>query len=240
MEKLLSFNLDEEIAKGNRSVIMDDGDDDVYDDDEITVVTDDSDVDLDRYDILSEEEVDEALERQAPSAFEQWQRYPEDVQRIYPEEWSNAGMTEHRYKGTIEWGAYYRANPEKFAKDYLGIVLLLFQESLLWEMFSTNSYSFYGSRGIGKSFIVAIYAVIKCILYPGAKVLISSMTRKQAELIITEKILGHLMHVSPNLWREIKREGQNYYDKQLGQMKFHNGSTIQVTNSGVTEALRIV
>ena len=44
-----------------------------------------------------------------------------------------------RYESVMEgaaiWGAFYRANPDKFAEDYLHIQLRLFQRILLAMMF---------------------------------------------------------------------------------------------------------
>ncbi len=57
-------------------------------------------------------------------------------------------------------------------------------------------------RGMGKSFLIAIFVVIRCILYPGTKVVITSGTRGQS-INVLEKIQTELMPVSPNLRNEI-------------------------------------
>lgn len=70
-------------------------------------------------------------------------------------------------KGVAEWCAYYRSNPHRFAHDYLHLNLHLFQKILIVMMNWSTTTTFIGSRGIGKTFLSAIFCVIRCILYPG-------------------------------------------------------------------------
>lgn len=78
------------------------------------------------------------------------------------------------------------------------------------------------ARAISKSFITSIYACAVCCLYPNSKVLVTALTKKQAGLLITEKVEKELMAMSPNLNREIKKisTGQNAIE-----VIFHNGSS---------------
>ena len=73
-----------------------------------------------------------------------------------------------------------------------------------------------------KSFITALYACCVCILYPNSKVLVSALTKKQAGLLITEKIEKELMAMSSNLKREIKKISTN---QNSIEVVFHNGSS---------------
>ena len=73
-----------------------------------------------------------------------------------------------------------------------------------------------------KSFITALYACCVCILYPNSKVLVSALTKKQAGLLITEKIEKELMVLSTNLKREIKKISTN---QNSIEVVFHNGSS---------------
>lgn len=43
--------------------------------------------------------------------------------------------------------AYYRANPHRFAKEYLGIELRLFQKILIFMMNISTNFMFLASRG---------------------------------------------------------------------------------------------
>lgn len=69
--------------------------------------------------------------------------------------------------GAALWCAYYRENPHRFAHDYLHLNLHLFQKILLVMMNWSSTTVFIGSRGIGKTFLSAVFCVIRCVLYPG-------------------------------------------------------------------------
>ena len=64
---------------------------------------------------------------------------------------------------------------------------------------------FIACRGIGKSFLSAIYCVTRCILYPGTKVCIASGTRGQA-INVLEKIIYELKPASAELRAEINEK----------------------------------
>lgn len=49
--------------------------------------------------------------------------------------------------GAALWGAFYRANPEKFVEDYLHIRLKRFQKIVLVMMFWSNVFVFIACRG---------------------------------------------------------------------------------------------
>lgn len=83
-------------------------------------------------------------------------------------------------EGVGVWTAYYRERPHKFAEDYLHLDLKLFQKILLVAMNISTIFIMIAARGIGKSFISAVFCVIRCILYPGTKICIASGTRGQA------------------------------------------------------------
>lgn len=83
------------------------------------------------------------------------------------------------------------------------------------------------ARGLSKSFIISIFAVTRCILYPNTKVIIASGQKSQSRLIITEKIEKELMQY-PNVAREIKQVKTSANDAKV---IFHNGSTIEAVTS---------
>lgn len=49
-----------------------------------------------------------------------------------------------------ERAGYYRANPHRFVKDYLGLSLRLFQKILLYAMMHYDCFYYIASRGQGK------------------------------------------------------------------------------------------
>lgn len=131
-------------------------------------------------------------------------------------------MDKKRREGTKLWASFYRANFHRFAEDYLGIKLKLFQMFLLFLMNHFLFFMYLAARGQGKSFIIAVYCVCRCILYPNSKILISSGVKNQAKLIITQKI-KELERLFPNVRREIKTIKDS---NQECMVEFHNTSTI--------------
>ena len=84
--------------------------------------------------------------------------------------------------------AFYRENPHRLAKDYLNIQSLrIFQEIDLYAMMHHNHFMFIAARSLGKTWLTALFCVIRAILYPGTKIVIASGTKKQANEVL-EKI----------------------------------------------------
>lgn len=123
--------------------------------------------------------------------------------------------------------SYYRANPQRFASDYLKINLKWFQVIILWVMFHCNYVMYLAARGQGKSFLLAIYCVIKCILYPGTVIAVASKTRKQGAEIL-EKIQTILIPTSPYLKAEIENFVFNVTE---GEIFFRNTSDIKLVTA---------
>lgn len=131
--------------------------------------------------------------------------------------------------GAALWGAYYRANPEKFSEDYLHLRLKRFQKILLVMMFWSNTFVFIAARGLGKTFLSAIYCVIRCILFPGTRICVASGTRGQAILCL-EKIIQELKPKSAELRAEID-EKETKVNNTIGQIVFKNTSVIKVVTA---------
>lgn len=125
----------------------------------------------------------------------------------------------------IHWITFYRRNLNRFASHYLGLGLHLYQHIIIYLMGLYPSFCIIAARSAAKSFIIAIYACCKAILYPGSKIVIASGTKRQSKLIVSEKIKIELMNASPNLKKEIDRIQDNQNDTIVF---FHNGSTITV------------
>ena len=49
--------------------------------------------------------------------------------------------------GVRKWASFYRANPHRFAEDYLGVTLKLFQKILLYMMNISNFFCYIAARG---------------------------------------------------------------------------------------------
>jgi len=89
--------------------------------------------------------------------------------------------------------------------------------------------AFIGSRGIGKSFLSAVFCVIRCILYPGTKICIASGTRGQS-INVLEKIILELKPNSPELAAEID-EKETKINGTNAQIVFKNSSYIKVVTA---------
>lgn len=141
----------------------------------------------------------------------------------------NMTKSEKLMEGVSEWTSFYRANPHRFAIEVLGASLKEFQQILLWQMFHNNYSMIMAARGLGKTWLTALYVVIRCILYPGTKVVIASGVKAQALKIVTEKI-PELEIMAPMISREIKdvKTSTNSDDPNV---LFHNGSWIKVVSS---------
>lgn len=131
--------------------------------------------------------------------------------------------------GAALWGAYYRANPDKFVKEYLHLNLRIFQKILLVMMFWSNVFVFIATRGIGKTFLSAIYCVTRCILYPGTRICVASGTRGQAILVL-EKVIQELVPRSEELKSEIDWK-ETKINNTVGQVYFKNTSVIKVVTA---------
>lgn len=139
-----------------------------------------------------------------------------------------------RYQKVLEgiaiWGSYYRANIDIFVEEYLQLDFLKwFQMMLLVMMDRARVFVWIAARGMGKSFLIAIFVVVRCILYPGTKVVITSGTRGQSVNVL-EKIQTELMPVSPNLRKEIDMANSKF-SGQDAKIMFKNSSYIKVVTA---------
>ena len=127
------------------------------------------------------------------------------------------------------WCGYFRANPSRFIEMWIpSIKLKPFQKILLWAMAHNDMAVLIASRGLGKTYILAMYGVFKCINYPGTHMVCVSHTFKQGREIIL-KITDDFMLKSPLLRNEIDSYsiGQNEC-----AIRFKNGSWMRVAIAG--------
>ena len=86
------------------------------------------------------------------------------------------GMTKSQEDAFCDWMSFYRDNPHIFAKEFLGVRLFPFQVFLLWAMNKYSFFTYIAARGQGKSFLIAIYCVVRAILWPDTNVVLASGT----------------------------------------------------------------
>ena len=125
----------------------------------------------------------------------------------------------------MHWITFYRRNPSRFVEHYFGVTLHLYQHIILYLMELVPSFCIVAARSAAKSFLIAIFACKEAILRPGARIVVASATKKQARLIVSEKIKKELIPKSPLLEREIDgfKDNQNEIE-----VTFKNGSSIVV------------
>lgn len=136
--------------------------------------------------------------------------------------------------GVAYWGTFYRENPQRFVKDYLNIQLKDFQKILLYEMMHENYTMFWASRGLGKTWLTALFCVVRCILYPKTKICVASTTRQQANEVLS-KIEDDFMKNYGWGSAMLRSEIDNW---AIGQnnafIDFRNGSWIKVVTASDT------
>lgn len=132
----------------------------------------------------------------------------------------------------MKWVGYWRRNPQIFVRDYLGINLKLYQKILFYMMNKSDFFMYIAARGQGKSFLVALYCIVRCILYPGTKIVIASGTKGQAANIITQKIVD-FYDQSPAVRYEIGNKKDNIKTSvNEARVDFKGGSHIYAATSG--------
>ncbi|MBU7316135.1 terminase large subunit domain-containing protein [Paenibacillus oleatilyticus] len=126
------------------------------------------------------------------------------------------------------WASFYRNNIHRYIEDYFGVRLHTFQKIILFLISKNSFFLWWASRGIGKSFIVALYCLAMASLKPGIPIVVASGTKNQARAVITLKIDKELRLKYPNIAREIKQV-KTGADECV--VILHNGSTISAVAS---------
>ena len=137
-------------------------------------------------------------------------------------------MERQRINRLKSWVTFYRKNPCFFIEHYLGIHLYPYQRFWVNLMPRCTEFVSIASRASAKSWLIGVYSMARCILYPGTTIAIASSTKAQAGLIISEKC-KLLANEHPNLNREISRIVTN---QNKWEITFKNGSKINVVVSG--------
>jgi hypothetical protein len=141
---------------------------------------------------------------------------------------SEKEMTKQKRDRIKSWVTFYRNNPSYFVEHYMGVQLYAYQRFWLNLMARSTEFVGIASRASAKSWLIAVSAIARCILYPGTTVALASSTKAQAGLIISEKCRS-LRDEHPNIARECSNLVSN---QNQWRMDFFNGSKINVVVSG--------
>lgn len=128
------------------------------------------------------------------------------------------------YEAWTQFISYYRYYVDAFAVDVLGIKLFPFQRLILRAMGRYQNSLLIACRGLGKSFIVAVFYICVAILYPNIKLGISSGNSQQSRNVIIQKIKGELAKIEA-VAREISFPIKTGMDDCV--VEFKNGSEIR-------------
>lgn len=128
------------------------------------------------------------------------------------------------YEAWTQFISYYRYYVDAFAVDVLGIKLFPFQRLILRAMGRYQNSLLIACRGLGKSFIVAVFYICVAILYPNIKLGISSGNSQQSRNVIIQKIKGELAKIEA-VAREINFPIKTGMDDCV--VEFKNGSEIR-------------
>lgn len=128
------------------------------------------------------------------------------------------------YEAWTEFFSYYRYYIDEFAIDILGVDLFPFQRVISRAMGRGQFSVLIACRGIGKSWIVALFYICVSILYPNVKCGIASGNSQQARNVIIQKIKGELSK-NETIAREINFPIRTGADDCY--CEFKNGSEIR-------------
>lgn len=132
-----------------------------------------------------------------------------------------------RRERLIDWITFYRRNIHRFIEHYFGISLHPYQILWVYLMGISDSFVAICSRAVGKTWILAVFACARAVLYPNSEIVVVSSTKEQAGVIVSDKIAS-LRNDYPNLAREISNVVTNM---NKWQVDFVNGSVIKIVAS---------
>ena len=146
------------------------------------------------------------------------------------------GLSEERVRACIpvarKYIAFWREYPDLFV-DFLvkknnpeNFHLFYYQRVFLRAaMRYKYTYAVF-PRAYSKSFLAALILILRCILYPGAKLFVTSGGKEQASSILKAKV-QELCHLIPALHEEIDwRRGKTMEGKDYVRYVFKNGSVL--------------
>lgn len=139
---------------------------------------------------------------------------------------------------------YYRRNPCIACEDLLGVQLLDSQKWILMNSWNAQFNCWACSRNFGKSFLIAIMAILKAILYENQNIYIVSSVGAQAketfikiqEIILREgrtaESIGSLKEYVANETTKNPTNKDGFkHNPESYSVSFYNGSSIFTLNS---------
>lgn len=127
-------------------------------------------------------------------------------------------LQEEKEANVVDWCTLFRYNWDIFAEFYLKIPLKPYQRAALHEIGVSDTFFWRAGRNGAKSFITALAALIKILLYPNCFVVITASTVDQANKIVSDKIereiikklSPYLLYLYENDWIKITKPTDGY------------------------------
>ncbi len=134
-------------------------------------------------------------------------------------------ISERMRDNIIDWNTYYRRNIHRFIQHYFQVNLHLYQ--VIWVYFMSISESFVtiASRASAKSWLIALFALARGVLYPNSEIVVVASTQKQAGIILDK--ISRFRQDHPNIAREIAMYSNTANSRIC---KLQNGSTVKVVS----------
>ena len=146
------------------------------------------------------------------------------------------GLSEERVKAQINdftnWISFWREYPDIFVDMMTppdSTFKLFFYQRIFLRAAIRYKYCYATfTRAFSKSFLSVLVLMLRCILYPGAKLFIASGGKEQAANIAKEKV-EELIDLLPSLRKEIDwRPGKTQFAKDYVRVQFKNGSRLDI------------
>ena len=120
---------------------------------------------------------------------------------------SGSHVDSAKEENIIEWITLFRRNWHIFVDMVLQIKLKPFQMLMIYLMGVSDVFFAICSRGLSKSFIVSLAAIVKMLLFPYSEIIITASTIPQANVLVEKKIRDELIKkLSPYLLHLYEKE----------------------------------
>ncbi|HSH51935.1 MAG TPA: hypothetical protein VK982_09465, partial [Bacteroidales bacterium] len=140
---------------------------------------------------------------------------------IQPKQMIKKNNNKEWEENLIDWITFYRRNIHRFIEHYFQIKLHLYQVIWIYFMSICDTFVTIASRASAKSWLIAVLALARGVLYPNSEIVIVAKTKKQAGIIFGKIEL--LMKDYPNVYREISDFKNTQNDRYC---KLYNSSKI--------------
>jgi len=146
------------------------------------------------------------------------------------------GLSEERVRAQIpnfvKWTSFWREYPDILVDMMTppdSTFRLFFYQRIFLRAAIRYKYCYATfTRAFSKSFLSVLVLMLRCILYPGAKLFIASGGKEQAANIAREKV-EELIDLLPPLHKEIDwRPGKTQFAKDYVRVQFKNGSRLDI------------